>query len=52
MDKLKGKLKKIRKKFEMQCPDCGEIMKYEFYDPIHKINVYYCQKCGKEWVLL
>ena len=52
MDKLKEKLKKIRKIFEIHCPDCGGKVVYGFYDPIHKINVYYCQECGKEWVLL
>lgn len=52
MDKLKRKLKKIRKIFEMQCPYCGGKVVYEFYDPIHKINVYQCQECGKELVLL
>ena len=51
MDKLKGKLKKIRKTFEIHCPDCGGIMKYEFYDPVHKVDVFKCQDCEKEWGL-
>ena len=50
MDKLKQKIKKISKKFETHCPDCGGILKYEFYNPIHKVDVFRCQECGKEWV--
>ena len=42
--------KKISKIFEMNCPDCGGIMKYEFYDPVHKVDVFKCQDCEKEWV--
>lgn len=50
MDKLKQKIKKISKKFETHCPDCGGKVVYGFYDHMHKINVYQCQECGKEWV--
>lgn len=50
LSKLKKIKEKIRKIFEMNCPDCGGIMKYEFYDPVHKVDVFRCQECGKEWV--
>lgn len=49
LNKLKYKISEIRKIFEMNCPDCGGIVEYEFYDPIHKIDVYVCKECGKEW---
>ena len=51
MMKMLAKIKKkISKIFERNCPDCGGILKYEFYDPIRKKNVYKCQDCEKEWV--
>lgn len=43
MTKMLAKIKKkISKIFEMNCPDCGGIVEYEFYDPIRKKNVYKC----------
>ncbi len=50
LNKLKYKISEIRKMFEIHCPDCGGIMKYEFYDPVHKVDVFKCQDCEKEWV--
>lgn len=50
LTKLKNKISKIRKMFEIHCPDCGGILKYEFYDHVHKVDVFRCQECGKEWV--
>ena len=52
LNKLKYKISEIRKIFEIHCPDCGGIMKYEFYDPVHKVDVFKCQDCEKEWVRL
>lgn len=43
-------LEVVSKIFEIHCPDCGGIMKYEFYDPVHKVDVFKCQDCEKEWV--
>ena len=50
LSRLKKIKEKIRKMFEIHCPDSGGIMKYEFYDPMHKVDVFRCQECGKEWV--
>lgn len=50
LSRLKELKNKIREMFEIYCPDCGGILKYEFYNPIHKVDVFRCQECGKEWV--
>lgn len=50
LSRLKELKNKISKMFELRCPDCGGILKYEFYDTVHKVDVFRCQECGKEWV--
>lgn len=50
LSRLKNLKNRIRKMFEIYCPECGGILKYEFYNPIHKVDVFRCQECGKEWV--
>lgn len=47
---IKRLIDKIKRLLALKCPDCGGVMRSEFYDMEIDELVYKCEQCGKQWI--